>query len=31
MKWATDEEMLNISGHKGNGNQKHTKIPPYFC
>jgi hypothetical protein len=27
----THKEMLNISGHKGNANQNHTKIPPHFC
>jgi hypothetical protein len=25
------EKMLTISGHKGNANQNHTKIPPYSC
>jgi hypothetical protein len=23
--------MLTISGHKGNANQNHTKIPPHLC
>jgi hypothetical protein len=23
--------MLTISGHKGNANQNHTKIPPHPC
>jgi hypothetical protein len=27
----TNEKMLTISGHKGNANQNHTKIPPYSC
>jgi hypothetical protein len=27
----THEKMLNISGHKGNANQNHTKIPPHPC
>jgi hypothetical protein len=25
------ENMLTISGHKGNANQNHTKIPPHSC
>jgi hypothetical protein len=25
------EEMLTISGHKGNANQNHTKIQPHSC
>jgi predicted transcriptional regulator len=25
------EKMLNISSHKGNANQKHSKIPPHPC
>jgi hypothetical protein len=25
------EKMLIISGHKGNANQNHTKIPPHRC
>jgi hypothetical protein len=25
------EKMFNISGHKGNANQNHTKIPPHPC
>jgi hypothetical protein len=25
------EKMLTISGHKGNANQNHTKIPPHPC
>jgi hypothetical protein len=25
------EEMLTISGHKGNANQNHIKIPPHPC
>jgi hypothetical protein len=25
------EKMLTISGHKGNANQNHTKIPPHLC
>jgi hypothetical protein len=24
------EKMLNIPGHKGNANQNHIKIPPYW-
>jgi hypothetical protein len=24
-------KMLTISGHKGNANQNHTKIPPHPC
>jgi hypothetical protein len=27
----THEKMLTISGHKGNANQNHTKIPPHSC
>jgi hypothetical protein len=27
----THEKMLTISGHKGNVNQNHTKIPPHPC
>jgi hypothetical protein len=27
----THEKMLTISGHKGNANQNHTKIPPHPC
>jgi hypothetical protein len=31
-KWQkTQEEMLNIPGHKGNANQNHVKIPPHSC
>jgi hypothetical protein len=25
------KKMLTISGHKGNANQNHTKIPPHPC
>jgi hypothetical protein len=25
------KKMLAISGHKGNANQNHTKIPPHPC
>jgi hypothetical protein len=25
------KQMLTISGHKGNANQNHTKIPPHPC
>jgi hypothetical protein len=25
------KKMLTIPGHKGNANQKHTKIPPHPC
>jgi hypothetical protein len=29
-KWPKrHEKMLTISGHKGNANQNHTKIPPH--
>jgi hypothetical protein len=24
-------KMLTISGHKGNANQNHTRIPPHSC
>jgi hypothetical protein len=27
----THEKMFTISGHKGNANQNHTKIPPHPC
>jgi hypothetical protein len=27
----THEKMLTISGHKGNANQNHTKIPSHPC
>jgi hypothetical protein len=27
----THEEMLNISGHKGNANQNHINIPRHSC
>jgi hypothetical protein len=27
----THEKILTISGHKGNANQNHTKIPPHPC
>jgi hypothetical protein len=27
----TLEKMFTISGHKGNVNQNHTKIPPHPC
>jgi hypothetical protein len=27
----THDKMLTISGHKGNANQNHTKIPPHPC
>jgi hypothetical protein len=31
-KWQkAHEKMLTISSHKGNANQKHTKIPPHPC
>jgi hypothetical protein len=32
-KWPkkTHEKMLTISGHKGNANQNHTKIPRHPC
>jgi hypothetical protein len=32
-KWLKNlhEEMLNISGHKGNANQNHVKISPHSC
>jgi hypothetical protein len=25
------EKMFTITGHKGNANQNHTKIPPHSC
>jgi hypothetical protein len=25
------EKVLTITGHKGNANQNHTKIPPHSC
>jgi hypothetical protein len=31
MAQKTHEGMLNIPGHKGNINQNHIKILPYFC
>jgi hypothetical protein len=31
MAKKTHEKMLTISGHKGNANQNHTKIPPHPC
>jgi hypothetical protein len=31
MAKKTHEKVLNISGHKGNANQNHIKIPPHFC
>jgi hypothetical protein len=31
MDKKTHEKMLTISGHKGNANQNHTKIPPHPC
>jgi hypothetical protein len=30
-KKKAHEKMLTISGHKGNANQNHTKIPPHPC
>jgi hypothetical protein len=27
----TNEEMLNISRHKGNANQNYVTIPPHSC
>jgi abortive infection bacteriophage resistance protein len=31
-KWQkSQEEILNIPGHKGNANQNHIKILPYSC
>jgi hypothetical protein len=31
MAKKTHEKMLTVSGHKGNANQNHTKIPPHYC
>jgi hypothetical protein len=31
MTKKTHEKILTIPGHKGNANQNHIKIPPYFC
>jgi hypothetical protein len=31
MAKKTHEKMLPISGHKGNANQNHPKIPPHPC
>jgi hypothetical protein len=28
---TSHEEMLNIPGHKGNGNQNHVKVTPHSC
>jgi hypothetical protein len=30
MTRKTHEEILNITGHKGNTNENHTKILPHF-
>jgi hypothetical protein len=31
MAKKTHKKMFTISGHKGNANQNHTKIPPHPC
>jgi hypothetical protein len=31
MAEKTHEEMLTITGHKGNANQNHIKIAPHSC
>jgi hypothetical protein len=31
MTQKTHEEMLTITGHKGNANENHVKIPPHSC